>query len=335
MSMTVRLRDGMEKRQFGSIGEVSCLTLGGGGIGQVWGATSREEGIATLRMAVDEGIDVIDAAPGYKLCEALIGEAFEGRLPQGVKVTTKCGIGTLPDAQVYRRLRASLEQSLRAMRLSQVDLFFLHNQICPDDFIYPAENGRRSEIATTWSSYRDAVVPAFQQLQRDGLIGGWGVTGVSVPTTILDALHLAPRPHAVQAVANLLDSPGGLIGFSTPSRAREIIAAAHLNGVGVMAIRAVQAGALTSHFDRQSLHDRDTEDFALAAPFRALCAGWGEDPAIIAHRYALGMAGVETVVLGVKNRDELSAALSAARAGPLERGQLAAIDALELREVAA
>ena len=71
----------MEKRRFGTIGEVSRLTLGGGGIGQVWGNNSREEGIATLKLAVDGGIDVIDAAPGYKVCEALIGEAFGGRLP--------------------------------------------------------------------------------------------------------------------------------------------------------------------------------------------------------------------------------------------------------------
>ena len=39
----------MQERQFGAIGEVSRLTLGGGGIGQVWGETSRHEGIATLR----------------------------------------------------------------------------------------------------------------------------------------------------------------------------------------------------------------------------------------------------------------------------------------------
>ena len=38
----------MERRRFGAIGEVSRLTLGGGGIGQVWGDTSRDEGIATL-----------------------------------------------------------------------------------------------------------------------------------------------------------------------------------------------------------------------------------------------------------------------------------------------
>lgn len=326
----------MKKHQFGMIGEVSRLTLGGGGIGQVWGPTSREEGIATLRMAVDEGIDVIDAAPGYKICEALIGEAFEGRVPEGVKVTTKCGIGTIPDDQVYPRFRASLEASLKAMLLERVDLFFLHNQICADDFVYPAENERRAEIATSWSSYRDAVVPAFERLKREGLIGGWGITGVSVPETILDALVHTPRPDAVQAVANLMDSPGGLAGLRTPSRSREIIASAQTNGVGVMAIRAVQAGALTNSFDRElRADDRDMEDFRRAAPFRELCAKWGADPAIIAHRYALGMAGVETLVLGVKNRDELADALGAEREGPLEPAQIAAIDGLGLTRLPA
>jgi aryl-alcohol dehydrogenase-like predicted oxidoreductase len=163
----------MEKRQSGAIGEVSRLTLGGGGIGQVWGDTSREEGIATLKMAVDAGIDIIDAAPGYKVCEALIGEAFGGRLPQGVRITTKCGIGSPPASEVYARLRASLERSLLAMRLERVDIFFLHNEICPDDFIYPVENERRSEFATAWSLYCDAVVPAFEQLRQEGLIGAW------------------------------------------------------------------------------------------------------------------------------------------------------------------
>lgn len=325
----------MEKRQFGEIGEVSCLTLGGGGIGQVWGDTSREEGIATLKMAVDEGIDVIDAAPGYKVCEALIGEAFGGRLPGGVRITTKCGIGSPPAETVYPHLRASLEASLAAMRLERVDLFFLHNEICPDDFVYPVDNERRAEFATSWSLYRDAVVPAFEQLKEEGLIGGWGITGVGVPQTIIDALENAPRPQAVQAVANLLDSPGGLTRLRTPARPRDIIATARGNRVGVMGIRAVQAGALTRGFDRELPADhRDMEDFRSAASFRELCARWGEDPAVIAHRYALGMEGVETLVLGVKNRDELREALDAERAGPLEVDRVAAVDALGLRRPA-
>ncbi len=322
----------MQHNQLGSIGRVSRLTLGGGGIGQVWGETSREEGIATLRLAVDEGIDVIDAAPGYKVCEALIGEAFGGRLPAGVRVTTKHGLGTPPAEEVYPRFRASLEASLKAMRLQRVDIFFLHNEIFPDGFAYPIDDDRKADFATPWSLYREAVVPAFERLKQEGLIGAWGITGVGVPDAILKALAVEPRPQAVQAVANLLDSPGGLTRLTTPARPRDIIAAAQANRVGVMGIRAVQAGALTAAFDRPHEPDHpDAVDFPRAEPFRRLCKGWGADPAVVAHRYALGMDGVDTLVLGVKNRAELRQCLEAESAGPLPPEETAAIDALGLR----
>ncbi len=320
----------MKQVSFGTLGQVSRLTLGGGGIGQVWGDTSREDAIATLRMAVDKGITVLDAAPGYKVCEALIGEAFEGRVPAGVKITTKCGLGSAPAAEVYPRFRASLEASLAAMRLSRVDLFFLHNEICPDDFVYPSDNDRRR--ATGWALFRDAVVPAFERLKSEGMIADWGITGVAVPESIIAALEDTPRPRAVQAVANLLDSPGGLTATPGPHRPRDIIAAARRNGVGVMGIRAVQAGALTRSFDRplEPGHP-DARDFDRAAPFRQLCSQWGGDPAIIAHRYALGIDGVETLILGVKNRDELRQCLEAEESGPLSVEEMASIDALGLR----
>ena len=76
---------------------------------------------------------------------------------------------------------------------------------------------------------------------------------------------------------------------------------------------------------------RARKDYARAAPFRALCETWGEDPAYIAHRYALGIEGVDTVVLGVKNRAELTQCVAAEAAGPLEPDRLSAIDALGLR----
>lgn len=324
----------MQTATLGSIGRVSRLTLGGGGIGQVWGDTSREEAIATLRLAVEEGIDVIDAAPGYKVCEELIGEAFDGKLPAGVRITTKCGVATVPPGEVYAKLRASLDKSLKDMRLERVDLMFLHNEICPDDFVYPEGNEKRGQFASPWSLYREAIIPAFEQLVSEGLIGAWGITGVSVPETILRALNEEPRPAAVQAVANLLDSPGGLMrrGMNSTQRSREIIASAAAQGVGVMGIRAVQAGALTDRFDRpMDADNQDLPDFDRAAPFRELCRQWGLSPAIVAHRYALAMDGVDTVVLGVKNVTELREALAAEAAGPLEAERVAAIDALGLR----
>ncbi len=320
----------MQINTLGTFGPVSRLTLGGGGIGQVWGPTSEDDAVATLRHAVDNGIDLIDAAPGYKICEAMIGKAFEGRLPRGVRVTTKHGLGTVPEDEVYPRLRRSLEASLRDMRLERVDMMLLHSEIRPDDFHYPAGQPPRDERSTALSLYRATVRPAFARLVGEGLIGHWGITGINHAAATIEALSEGSRPAAVQAIANLLDSPGEMNGTGLAPRPRDVIAAAQANGVGVMGVRAVQAGALTSGLDRAD-NSPTSEDFRRAAPYRALCAQWGEDPAIVAHRYALGIEGVDTLVLGVKNVAELDQALLAERRGPLDAEQRAAIEALGLR----
>jgi aryl-alcohol dehydrogenase-like predicted oxidoreductase len=327
------MREGeMRQATLGSLGPVSRLTLGGGGIGQIWGETSAEEAHATLAEAIDAGIDVLDAAPGYRNCEAFIGEVWGGRLPAGVKVTTKHALGTVAADDVAARLTASLEASLAAMRLPRVDVFFLHTNIAPDGFVYAHGPDRQDLFATRFSLYRDAVVPAMEALRAEGKIGAWGITGIGQPDGVLAALALPRKPQVVQAIANLLDSAGGLNRYGGAARPREIIAAARAAGAGVMGIRAVQAGALTHAIDRAlSPNSPDTGDYDRAAPFRALCATWREDPAYVAHRYALGIDGVDTLVLGVKNRAELRQCLAAEAAGPLEPDRLAAIEALGLR----
>lgn len=320
----------MQTNTLGRFGPVSRLTLGGGGIGNVWGPTSQDDAVNTLRRAVDAGITLLDAAPGYKICEAMIGRAFEGKLPEGVRVTTKCGLGSPPPEAVYDRLRDSLLASLRTMRLEHVDIFVLHSEIRPDDFHYPPGQPPRDERSTALSLYRHSVVPAFEQLVEEGLTRHWAVTGINHAQSTIEAISQEPQPVAVQAIANLLDSPGEMNGTGLAPRPRDVIAAATANGVGVMGVRAVQAGALTGALDRAE-QSPTSADFARAEPYRALCRQWGEDPAVVAHRYALGMAGVDTLVLGVKNVDELNQALLAEQRGPLEPDQVAAIDGLGLR----
>jgi aryl-alcohol dehydrogenase-like predicted oxidoreductase len=323
----------MKRVTLGAIGEVSHLTLGGGGLGGVWGPTSREEAIATIRAAVDAGIDLIDAAPGYRAYESIIGEAFGGRPPPHVRFTSKHGPGSPAAHEIYPRLRASIEASLSTMKLERLDVFFLHNEICPDDYVYPADNDRRESFATTWSLYRDHVAPALQRLRQEGLLGAWGITAVGVPDTIVEALQHDPRPQAAQVVANLLDSVGSLRRFAGPARPRHIIEVARQNGAGVLGMRAVQAGALTRAIDRDVAPDNaDARDYHRAAPFRALCEAWGEDPAVIAHRYTLAMDGIDTLILGVKNRRELDQVLAAEATGPLEPDRIAEVDGLGLRE---
>jgi aryl-alcohol dehydrogenase-like predicted oxidoreductase len=322
----------MKTARLGDVGEVSRLTLGGGGIGQAWGETSREEAAATLRLAFERGITVLDTAPMYLNCEAIVGETFAGRLPPGVLVTSKCRLGTPQAGQAEAKLTASLEASLRAMRLDHVDVYFLHTNICEDDYVYAVRPDRQDVFATRWRTYEGEFVPAMEKLKAAGKIRHWGITGTGVPGAIVKALKHAPRPSVVQAITNLLDSAGGLRNFAEPAAPRAIIQAAVDNGVGVLGIRAVQAGALTHGIDRALKPDHaELRDFERAAPYRALCRELGWDPAIMAHRYALSMAGVASVILGVKNRVELEQCLEAEARGPLEPALMSRIDGLGLR----
>ena len=313
----------MEHREFGTLGPVSALTLGGGGTGQVWGATTRDEAIATVRSAVEGGIDFLDVAPGYGDGEAerVVGEAFGGRLPAGVRISTKHRLGAPPPEEVASALENSLSESLERLRLDRVDLFILHGMTLPNDFAGDARGTPRKLFV-------EAVRPAFEALVADGRIGAWGISGIGVPSALLETLAEDPAPAAIQCVTNLLNSPGAMQTFAEDPRPRKLIAAANARGVGVMGIRAVQAGALTDAIDRELADDHpEVIDFRRAAPFRALAAEAGESPASLAHRYALAMEGVATLILGVKNRTELAECLAAEAKGPLSPDLMARIDA--------
>ncbi|MEX0840194.1 MAG: aldo/keto reductase [Parvibaculum sp.] len=323
----------MEIRQLGALWPVSALTLGGGGLGQIWGETTRDEAVATVRAAANAGITLFDMAPLYGRgeAEAVMGAAFDGKWPDGLRVTTKCMIGQRHFPDVGARLETSLARSLATMKREQADIFLLHSNIAPEGYVYERDPDFAQHGVVTRTQFADIVVPTFEKLKAQGLIGAWGVTGTGLPRAIMDVLRDGPRPAVVQAVTNLLDSPGGMRRYEEPAEPRNIIRTAKNNDVGVMGIRAVQAGALTSAIDRK-MDDSEPEmrDYARAAPFRALCRDIGEDPAIVAHRYALAMSGVDTLVLGVKNRSELKSIVDAVARGPIEPDLVKRIDALRL-----
>lgn len=317
----------MQTHPFGRLGPVSALTLGGGGLGMLWGATTFDECVATVHAAVDAGITLLDLAPRYGdgKAEEVVGAAFNGRLPDGVRITSKCNLGNPPADAVDGILRRSLEDSLRRLRASRLDVFFLHSNVAPQN--HPMwRNPNAAPRLTSYELFIDHVRPVFERLVAEGTIGAWGLTGIGHPDTIIRLLREDPMPAAVQCIANLLDSPGGLKFFDGPARPRDVMAAARARGIGVMGIRAVQAGALTAAIDRPLPADHaEVRDYQRAARFRALCDELGENPAIVAHRYALGLE-IDTLVLGVKNRHELAECVAAAEAGPLARDVMARVD---------
>jgi aryl-alcohol dehydrogenase-like predicted oxidoreductase len=313
----------VQMRSFGSLGQVSALSLGGGGIGNVWGAVERAEAVATVRAALHAGITMIDVAPGYGLGEAelVIGEALKGEVPDGVLITTKV---ELPDAEpeaLERKLAESLRASMQRLRVEHIDLLLLHSQLQPD-------RGPSAPRLLSVRPFREVVRPALERLREEGAIGGWGLTGVGHSGAQYEALSDDVLPAAIQCVANALDMTGDMWLFGSDERPDNagIRARAVQAGVPVIGIRALAAGALADSLDRPVEPDHPAaRDHDAAAGFRRLAAERGESAALLAHRYALTMPDLATVVLGVKNRAELEECIAAEAAGPLSDDELRAV----------
>ena len=99
----------------------------------VWGPPAdHDEAVATLRRAVELGVNFIDTAESYGpyVSEELIAEALYP-YPDGLVIATKGGLERpgpgqwIPNGRP-ERLRRALEGSLRRLRLSQIDLYQLH-----------------------------------------------------------------------------------------------------------------------------------------------------------------------------------------------------------------
>ncbi len=319
----------MNRQNFAGLFDVSRLTLGGGGIGQVWGETSQEEAIATVHSAYEQGINFFDLAPLYGRGEAetVMGLAFPNGYPDEVHITTKCMLGATKGPLVEQALFDSLDMSLARMKRDSVDVFILHGYVIPDNWTSPLRGDLIDRIAVEWTTYCNHVIPAFENLKSSGRISAWGITAASTQVTNLDAIESVQHPDVVQCITNLIDSPGSMAITNEPPDPRGVIAAAKHNNVGVMGIRAVAAGSLTGRIDR-SVKENSAEalDFDRAGRFRQLAADLHTTPAKLAHQYALTMDGVDTVVLGVKNRAELLECIEAEAQANLSAEVVALID---------
>ncbi len=323
----------MEQRIFKPFGTVSSLTLGGGGIGNVWGKTSREEAIETVNLAYNSGINHFDVAPMYGKGEAerVLGLALKDKNLENIKVTTKCRLGNVKDSKVYEVLNNSLCRSLETMQLEKVDLFLLHSQLIEDDYHFFKFDETREASGTTLSSYFNAVIPAFEKLKQEGKISHWGI-GLGQEEALIKAINSSTPPEAMQCAVNVLNSIGAIGYVSETNNPNKILQECQNNEIPILAIRAVQAGALTSSMDREpnrlGFDEADFKDFEKALSFRKFANEINENPASLAHRYALSINKVSSVIMGVKNRKELMECIEAEEKGLLDGDMISKLEKL-------
>ncbi|WP_281360942.1 aldo/keto reductase [Achromobacter deleyi] len=132
--------------------------------GWMWGGADDAASVATLRGAIERGINLIDTAPvyGFGHAEEMVGQALQGIRDQAV-IATKAGLEWAGEG-VRRnsspaRIRREVEDSLRRLRTDRIDLYQIH---WPDPRV-PIEDTART----------------LQDLQREGKILAVGVSNYS------------------------------------------------------------------------------------------------------------------------------------------------------------
>lgn len=130
----------MQYRDFGDTGwKVSALMLGTMQFGGEWGVQDEADSVATVRAALDAGINFIDTADlyGFGTVEELIGKAVADRRSD-VYLATKLGyqweefpqtFGKEPPLYTGDYARRAVEASLRRLGTDYIDLYQAHN--CP------------------------------------------------------------------------------------------------------------------------------------------------------------------------------------------------------------
>ena len=107
---------------------VSALSLGGAGIGGVYGDASDDDAIETIHFAIEHGINYLDTSPLYGESERRIGLALEGGLREKIVLSTKTG--THPQRRgdySWDATMWSVENSLRLLKTDYIDLLLVHD----------------------------------------------------------------------------------------------------------------------------------------------------------------------------------------------------------------
>lgn len=180
--------------RFGRTGlEVTRLALGGypfGGVNKARGwdpftPEGRATAIATVRAALDAGINYIDTAPsyGHGNSESIIGEATQGRRDKFV-LATKVGYEKMtPDA-----VTQSVEASLQRLRTDRIDVLQFHGGMYTAEQVELIMNG--------------GLLDAAERLRDRGLVRFLGFT-VEEPWTARPLIATG-RFDVVQVRYNLI-----------------------------------------------------------------------------------------------------------------------------------
>lgn len=291
----------MQRRQLGQQGlTVSALGFGCMGLSFGYGpATERQQAIALIRAAVEQGVTLFDTAEIYGpyLNEDVVGEAL-APFRDKVVIATKFGFDCDRPGQVLNsrpeHIRSSVEGSLKRLKTDCIDLYYQH-RVDPD---VPVED----------------VAGTIADLITEGKVKHFGLSEAG-PETIR-------RAHAVCPVAALQSEYS--LWWRQPEQ--EILPLLAELNIGFVPFSPLGKGFLTGAIDASTTFD--SSDFRNIVPrfseesrmanqhlidvVKELAAGQGVTPAQIALAWLLSKAPWIVPIPGTTKLHRLEENLGAA-----------------------
>ncbi|MCI1936309.1 MAG: aldo/keto reductase [Bifidobacteriaceae bacterium] len=270
----------MQTRKLGNTGlDVPVLSLGGAPLGSLYGEITQEQANETIRIALENGMNMIDSSPWYsephgeRRSETTIGRALEGVDRDSYILTTKCG-RYMPGEWDFstERIKRSIPESLEKLQTDHIDVVQCHD----------IEEGDLDQVI-------NEALPVLREYKEQGIIGAIGVTGYK-----LDVLEKV-------AIEQELDTVMSYCNYNLQDR-RLLPTAKRLaqHGIGVFNCSPLHMGALTTK-GAPDWHPSHPEVLALTRKVVQACEEAGTTIEEVALEFSLNSpedSGISTTVVG-------------------------------------
>jgi aryl-alcohol dehydrogenase-like predicted oxidoreductase len=288
---------------------IGAWAIGGAGYAFGWGAQDDNASIASIRAALDAGMNWIDTAAVYGLghSEEVVAKALEG-VANRPYVFTKCERAWDENGQIVKSLkreslRQECENSLRRLKIDVIDLYQVH---------WPEPD---EDIEEGWT--------ALAELQREGKVRYIGVSN-------FNAAQMA-RAQKIAPITSL-QPPYSLIRRGIEA---EILPYALQNNIGVIVYSPMASGLLSGRMTAERAGSFPSDDWrsrsaefqepklsfnlAVAAKLAEIGGRHGRTAGEAAIAWTLHHPAVTAAIVGVRAPEQVagvSGALTFRLSGP-------------------